>query len=232
MARISKNQAVIAEPASPASASPQPTGAASRQATKSAAMRRRLCEAATDCFATGGYHGTSIKAVVDASGASHGALQHHFPTKLDLTAATAEFLLGKSIRWFAAVKQQLAGSPQGLAEALRRSWREQFRSPDYAALLEILIAARTDDDLKTRVAPALEAWRTSMDEELAALDANGEDGEAISAHLSTRLKSLLTIGRAMMTGLLVHDTLLDDDPQLEATLEAWLQLATEALENG
>ena len=185
-------------------------------------MQRRLCEAATASFAQNGYHGTSIKGVVAKSGASAGALQHHFPTKLDLTGATAEFLLNKSIRWFAAVKEQLADSPESLAEALRRSWREQFRSADYAALLEILIAARTDAALKARVAPALARWRRGMDAELAAL--NNTD------NVSSTLETLLTIGRAMMTGLLVHDALLDDDAQLEETMEAWLSLAAEALE--
>ena len=133
------------------------TGAppAGRQAAKSAAMRRRICEAAVGRLAAEGYHRTSIAKVVAASGVSPGALQHHFPTKLDLTAAVASFLLERSIRFFRKVTGD--GSKADLGAALERSWADQFRTTDYEALLQILVAARTDPELKARVAPALEA---------------------------------------------------------------------------
>lgn len=186
-----------------------------RQAAKSAEMRRRICEAAVACLAAEGYHRTSIGKVVARSGVSTGALQHHFPSKLDLTAAVTDFLLSRSVRFFA--KMNADDPQQGLGAALRRSWSEQFRSTDYEALLQILVAARTDPDLKAHVAPALEAWRASMEAKLAALHPEGATRREV--------ETTLTISRALMTGLLVHDGLIGDDRRIDHVLAAWGRIA-------
>ncbi|MEX0644434.1 MAG: helix-turn-helix domain-containing protein, partial [Parvularculaceae bacterium] len=70
-------------------------------------MRRRICEAAAKSIAKSGYHRTSIIEVVRRAGISQGALQHHFRTKTDLVVATAEYLLSRSLRWFARAKADL-----------------------------------------------------------------------------------------------------------------------------
>ncbi|MBI1392129.1 MAG: TetR family transcriptional regulator [Alphaproteobacteria bacterium] len=191
------------------------SNAPGKQATKSAAMRRRICEAAVARLAAEGYHRTSIAKVVAASGVSTGALQHHFPTKLDLTAAVAEFLLARSVRYFARINAETEGA--GLGQALQRSWIDQFKTTDYEALLQILVAARTDPDLKARVAPALEGWRAAMERELAALHPEGATRREV--------ETTLTISRAMMTGLLVHDDLIGDDRRVAHVLDAWRRIA-------
>lgn len=181
-------------------------------------MRRRIHEAATAHLARFGYHRTSIGKVVEAAAVSQGALQHHFPSKHDLMASTAEYLLARSVKWFARAKLDLARDRNAFATVVRRSWREQFRSADYAALLEILAAARTDASLRKRVAPALERWRSDIERELAALLSAG--GGA-----ARDLEAVLTISRAMMTGLLVHDGLLGDESRMEAVIETFIDLA-------
>ncbi len=45
------------------------------------ATRRHIVEAATELFATLGYDGTSIEAVLQAAGVSKGSLYHHFDGK-------------------------------------------------------------------------------------------------------------------------------------------------------
>lgn len=181
-------------------------------------MRRRILDAATAHLARYGYHRTSIGKVVEAADISQGALQHHFPSKYDLMAATAAYLLARSVKWFALAKLDLARDSNAFATVVRRSWKEQFRSPDYAALLEILTAARTDAALRKRVAPALEEWRGDIERELAALLAAG-------GRPPHDLGALLAIARAMMTGLLVHDGLLDDEPRMEAVIETFIEIA-------
>jgi AcrR family transcriptional regulator len=54
------------------------------------ATRARLIEVATRLFATQGYDGTSIEAVLAASGVSRGSLYHHFPGKDALFLAVLE----------------------------------------------------------------------------------------------------------------------------------------------
>ncbi len=189
-----------------------------RQAQKSAAMRARICEGATGCIADDGYHRMSILQVVRRCAISPGALQHHFPTKLDLIAATAEYLLGKSVRWFSKTKAAVSGDRAAFADAVRRSWREQFQSPDYAALLEIMVAARTDPALRNRIVPALEAWRAAIEAELVAVHP-ATDGRA-------PIETVVTISRALMTGLLVHDGLLEDEARMDEILGSWIGLVT------
>ena len=189
-----------------------------RQAAKSAEMQRRIYEGATRVLAETGYHNTSINKVVKACAITPGALQHHFPAKLDLMASTAEFLLSRSVRWFAQIKHELSRGPEGLREALFRSWREQFRTAEYAALLEILFAARTDLALKERITPALEDWRTGIERELAAL--YPDDAPRAEVEVG------LTISRALMTGLLVHDGLIGDETRMDDVLAAWNRIVT------
>lgn len=179
-------------------------------------MRRRICEAAAQCLATNGYHRTSVSQVVQAAEVSPGALLHHFPTKEDLVAATATFLLARSLKWFARAKETLVKSKGGYADVIRKSWREQFQSDDYAALLEILIAARTEPGLRERVEPALDDWRRRVDSALADL---------LPGDMKRKqLEAVLTISRCLMTGLVVHDSLLGDRPRMDGVIEAWLVL--------
>ncbi len=179
-------------------------------------MRRRICEAAASQLSEAGYHRTSIITVVKRAGISLGALQHHFPAKLDLVIATAEYLLNRSVKWFARAKTELKRGKSRFGQVIRRSWREQFQTEEYGALLEILVAARTDEKLRARLAPALKNWRDAIDAELAGLlpDDIGR----------YELEAILTISRCMMTGLLVHDGLLDDDLRMSSVIGVWLDI--------
>ncbi len=196
-----------------AAAAPPP----GRQQEKSAAMRLRICKAAAKRLAANGYHGTSIKQVVENAGVSLGALQHHFPSKDNLVEATAEYLLERSIRWFQRIKTELEKDRSAFAEVMRRSWEDQFMTPDYGALLEILVASRSDASLRKRIAPKLENWKDGIEAELRdLLTPIAKDAQELSA--------ILTIGRCMMTGLLVHDGLLGDEKHMRNVIDAWVGL--------
>lgn len=182
-------------------------------------MRRRICAGAVSRLSARGYHGTSIKQVVDAAGVSLGALQHHFPAKDDLVEATAEFLLSRSVKWFQRAKLNIGKDKDAFGDMIRRSWREQFTTEEYGALLEILVAARTNEALRKRIAPKLDDWRRAIEIELRdLLPANGENAD--------ELEAILTIGRCMMTGLLVHDGLLEDEKRMRNVIDHWVGFAT------
>lgn len=189
----------------------------SRQREKSEAMRRRVCEAAIAHLAENGYFRTSIGKIAVRARVSQGALQHHFPTKEALIGAVADMILLNSVKWFSLARVELARDPDAFAEIVRRSWREQFCSPEYAALLEILTACRTDAALKRRIKPALERWRAMIDAELRQL-------LPATTRTAAELDMILSISRAMMTGLLVHDQLLKDDAHIEFVINQWTVL--------
>ena len=80
------------------SSSGQVEKAPSRQQEKSEETRRRVCAGAAACLFENGYHGASIKLITEYAGVSQGALQHHFPSKEDLVATTAEYLLSRALK--------------------------------------------------------------------------------------------------------------------------------------
>lgn len=190
----------------------------SRRREKSEAMRRRVCEAATAYLAEFGYHRTSIGKIAERARVSQGALQHHYPTKEDLIGAVVEQILARSVRWFSLARLELARGPDAFGEVVRRSWREQFCSDDYAAILEILTASRTDAALLDRISPALARWRAEIDAEIAELLPSTQ-------RTAQELDAILSISRAMMTGLLVHDQLLKDDARIDFVIDQWIALA-------
>jgi AcrR family transcriptional regulator len=70
------------------------------------ATRAHLIDVATRLFAERGYDGTSIEAVLDASGVSRGSLYHHFPSKEALFWAVLEGIAAR-------VGQQIADVERG-----------------------------------------------------------------------------------------------------------------------
>lgn len=177
-------------------------------------MRRRICAAATRCLSRAGFHRMTIAEVVNDAGVSTGALQHHYQNKHALVVAVAEYLLARSVKWFSRAKAELGSD--AFAEMIRRSWREQFTTDDYGALLEILVAARTDKVLCDSVTPALDRWRSAIEHELAELLPDARD--------AAYLESILTISRCMMTGLLVHDGLLHDKHRMDRVIDEWIAI--------
>lgn len=138
------------------------------QQRKSAQTRLRLIEAAIDCLIEGGYAGLSTAAVAERCKVSRGAMHHHFATRLELVAAVVEHVFYHRMRtylesYFTAVR---SGSEELLVEiACEQHW-QSVRSREYAAYLELAVAARTDAELEAFFAPAAqrydEVWTSEM----------------------------------------------------------------------
>jgi AcrR family transcriptional regulator len=124
------------------------------QAERVAAMRDRLLDAAIDCLADTGYSGFSTNDVVRRAGVSRGALAHHFPTKADLVAAAADRLVELRAAEFRARFGAIAPERRTVGKALDVLWTF-FEDPSYQALLELIVAARSDDELRPVMATGL-----------------------------------------------------------------------------
>lgn len=107
-------------------------------------------EAAIDCLVEYGYAGTSTTLVSERAGVSRGAQLHHFPSKADLLYAAVQHLT--ELR-----KQELLDRAADLAPGDRRAvlgmLADIFTSPVFDAALELWVAARSDDELRTTIAP-------------------------------------------------------------------------------
>ncbi|HEY7797370.1 MAG TPA: TetR/AcrR family transcriptional regulator [Hyphomonadaceae bacterium] len=118
-------------------------------AERTAAMRKRLIDAAIDCLGRLGYGATTLQVVTDAAGVSRGAVLHHFPNKADLMIAVAEYAAGKQNRH---VARQLANTQPGMDRylAITMATWDAMTKPAAIALLEIMMGSRSDKELGAR----------------------------------------------------------------------------------
>ncbi|BEV01601.1 TetR/AcrR family transcriptional regulator [Novosphingobium olei] len=138
------------------------------QQQKSTRTRLRIIEAAIACLLEGGYVGLTTHRIAARIGISRGAMQHHFPARADLVAAVVEHVFYARMRLF--LDDYLSGMAKAgednLVEiATQAHWRS-VQSPEYAAYVELAVAARSDEALREVFEPAArrydEVWVSEM----------------------------------------------------------------------
>lgn len=181
------------------------------------AMRNRLLDASIDCLAESGYSGFSTNDVVRRAGVSRGALAHHFPAKADLVAAVADRLIAVRATEFRVRFAALAPKQRTVSRALDVLW-SFFDDASFHALLELIVAARTDRELGPAmgrgVAHAVEVTKDVFAETFPEIAAGPYVGEVLEAIL------------ALYTGLAAHAAL---DETAAARQAAIRQLLASAL---
>ena len=163
-------------------------------AERTAAMRKRLIEAAIVCLEKNGYGATTLQLVTDTAGASRGAILHHFPNKVDLMIAVAEYCAGKQNRQ---VARMLANTQPGMDRFLgltMATW-DAMQRPPAIALLEIMMGSRSDKDLGARFPAVLEALEKSQREGV------WEQAQSIGITDRAQVEAMSWLHTAAMRGL-------------------------------
>jgi len=188
---------------------------AGKREQKSERARATICKATVSCLAELGYAETSINRVVERAGVSKGALQHHFPSKEDLMASAADYLLAKPLHYADQAKRQ---PDRDLRARFLRIWDTLTNTSSYLALLEILIASRTDRVLHRRIAGELASSIHDIDDHFLTL----YDTENTESR--TELRELMCANRCFMRGLLIEEQYGLSKTQQREVLERWLNL--------
>jgi AcrR family transcriptional regulator len=110
-------------------------------------MRTRLLDATLDLLAAEGWSKLSTNDVVRRARVSRGALAHHFATKADLMEAAATRLIEERTAEFERAFAALDPSERTVERALGLLWLH-LQGPDFAALVEMMVAARTNRELR------------------------------------------------------------------------------------
>jgi AcrR family transcriptional regulator len=163
-------------------------------AERTAAMRKRLIEAAISCLTKLGYGATTLQVVTDAAGASRGAILHHFPNKVDLMIAVAEYAAEKQNRH---VARLLANTQPGMDRFLgitMATW-DAMQQPPAIALLEIMMGSRSDPDLGARFPAVIEALEKSQREGV------WEQAQSVGITDKTQIEAMTWLHNAAMRGL-------------------------------
>jgi AcrR family transcriptional regulator len=176
---------------------------------QSFAARATLVEATMSCLDRYGYSDTSINRIQETANVSRGALTHHFPTKEDLIVATLDRLLIATLRPSLPSKQ--AESDKGLAGDLHYIARGLSRSREGRALVEILVAMRTDKNLRDRVSPRLQEWDQMIGEAITGYY------EAVSGD-EEDLVLIWTIMRSFLRGLILQEPFSPDEAKIETMI--------------
>ncbi len=126
------------------------------QQQKSAETRLRILEATVSCLVENGYSGLSTQEVTRRAGISRGAMHHHYASRMDLVAAVIEYSFYVRMEWFledyfAAIRGREDAS---VVEVATVCYWKSVQTPEYAAYLELAVAARTDAELDQHFAPA------------------------------------------------------------------------------
>jgi AcrR family transcriptional regulator len=122
------------------------------QAQRSARTRERLLDAALDCLAEHGWSGTTTARVAERAGVSRGAELHHFPTRQELVAAAVDHLAERRMAEFSRAVAQLPDGSDLLSAGTELLW-DVVSDPSAYALLELVVAARTDPALRASLEP-------------------------------------------------------------------------------
>jgi AcrR family transcriptional regulator len=189
--------------------------APNKQRIKSQRAQAAICDAAIACLYAVGYGDTTLNKVATMAGFSKGALQHHFASKEDLIAATADRLLQRSVAGVTTTKAQQRF--ESVDASLRRSWEKLINTAAYRALLEILNAARADKALQTRISDNLLQWGRALDQNAIdtyeAVDGDDED-----------VKALMNMTRSFMRGLVIQERYTNDADETSRHIERWIDM--------
>jgi AcrR family transcriptional regulator len=123
------------------------------QAERSAETRRKVLSAAVKSLHELGYSATTTLSIARMAGISLGALQHQFPSKAALMAGVVAELSRQRATSFRASLEGIADPRQRLLVMHDVAW-ELTMQPEYAAVLEVALARRSDPDLARETAVA------------------------------------------------------------------------------
>lgn len=131
------------------------------QAERRANTQAALLEATISLLAEVGYGRTTTNEVARRAGVSRGAQTHHYPTKSDLVIAAVEYVFAERADAFVASFGALSPADQTLESAVDLLW-ETVRGPAYQALLELVVASRTDPDLEVVLLAVAARFETTV----------------------------------------------------------------------
>lgn len=123
------------------------------QQRKSAQTRIAILEAAIDCLQTHGYSRTTTQLIAETAGISRGAMLHHYATRQELIASLIDYVFYKRMEGFLARINALSEGERVQQHAgIELYWRSLL-TREFAAAMQLGIAARTDPELSEILIP-------------------------------------------------------------------------------
>ena len=188
------------------------------QAERSSDTRKRVCQATLQALTEIGYERISTQDIANRANVSRGAITHQFPTRNELIVAAFEYLINSwESEWPFDITQ---GHPSLKAdELIDVLWDKLFAPDKYMASLELMLAARLDDDLGRNLRNAMSRWTTKRDNIIAEILGVTQDSE--------RTRTFIQINLCMLRGLAVHKSFDSEQNAARKMLEQWKEILRE-----
>ena len=163
-----------------------------------------------------GYSETSVNRIQEIAGVSRGALTHHFPSKEEMIAQTLEKILTLNKDNKSKNEKYDLIKTKGFEINLQRIWKKVIDTVEGRALVEILIASRTDRKLKNRIQPELHKFNVEINKEFCVLYSSIKNSKE-------EIIVLWTICRTFLRGLHIQinfeDEKFNPDPVMKKFIE-------------
>jgi AcrR family transcriptional regulator len=177
-------------------------------AERSAETRRVIMDAGIDLLFTRGHTATTTIAVAARAKVSRGAMLHHFPTRVEMLIAVAEYIVTLQREHRRAKAKELGPGLKRYYAGADINWEVQ-KQPATIALLEIMMATRSDPQLRQGFAPFIKLM-SQMRQQAATLVA-GDLGVSDKPTVAT----MLYLHQATLRGLAVHLLCTGDESGVE-----------------
>ncbi|WP_018686880.1 TetR/AcrR family transcriptional regulator [Actinokineospora enzanensis] len=133
----------------------EPTPRRRTQRERREATVAKLVDATIAAMSEVGYSRASVQEICRRAGVSHGGLFRHFDTRLDLVVTSAAEVGRRQIATFLERTAPFFAGGGEFVEVLR-AIRAAARSALNIVWFELLLAARTDSELRARLVPIIE----------------------------------------------------------------------------
>lgn len=171
--------------------------------------------ATISCVAELGYVGATMDRIVAHANVSRGAQGHHFPTKSLLMQAALEHMLDDMIADMRVQTRKIRESGAPPTEMVRYLWETYFSQNLYAFTLELIVASRTDQELRRALIPVTERFRQQVDDSLRELSGGTP---ALGSPDATNLSMTL------LRGLGVEMVLFNHPDYFQRQIDSWSEI--------
>lgn len=189
---------------------------------RSRETRTRLLEAMVTNLNEVGYAAATAKLAIERAGVSRGAALHHFPSRVDLILETALYTIEAQNAYRANIGQQVADPRERLIRVLDVVW-ESWNRPHAIALLEIMIGARSDPELRERFPPIMKQIEVGQRERFWQL--------AKAAGITDRSLAdrLVVMSASLMRGLAIERILVERPVLVDGAFELFKRVRTQII---
>jgi AcrR family transcriptional regulator len=191
------------------------------QAERSSSTRASVCQATLEALAEVGHGLISTSMIAQRAKVSRGALTHQFPSRNDLLVAALRQLHEdwEVANPFGADPDETQYTLPELTEAL---WLTIFSDTRYIAAIELMLAARLDNELGQRLRDEMSRWVNIRDFSISRLVGFAADNETDTLKLHLIL--------SVLRGIAVHQSF---DPEITTgrkLVDLWKKMLNQDME--